>query len=50
MAIEKRSILGNEKVVGRQFFFFLGVVVASFRILATRKMRLEYSVENSLGF
>jgi hypothetical protein len=29
MAIEKRSILGNEKVVGRQsfFFFFFGVCV-----------------------
>jgi hypothetical protein len=62
MAIEKRSILGNEKVVGRQsfFFFFFGVcvcvcvcvcvLVANFRILATRKMRREYSVENSLCF
>jgi hypothetical protein len=50
MAIEKRSVLGNEKVVGRQCFFFFFLVVANFRILATRKMRREYSVANSVGF
>jgi hypothetical protein len=39
MAIEKRSILGNEKVVGRQLFFFFFWCGGG-----------QFSVANSLGF